>query len=192
MLTGWRALCRLTNGTETYFCDDGPPPVISFDLKCGHGHSFEGWFADSATFAAQTTARDLTCPLCGDADITKALMTPNFVAGRSQRRAPSPAETERAEPVAARADQATAPAVATVPGRDETAQLLGKLAELREQVEKNCDYVGNRFADEARKIHYGETEQHNIYGETTPEDADELREEGIEFGVLPWPTQKPS
>ncbi len=166
--------------------------MISFDLKCGQGHTFEGWFADSDAFAAQTAAHELTCPLCGDSDITKALMTPNFVAGRSRRRAPPQVETESAEPASATPDSTTQTAVVTDPGREATAQLLGKLAELRAEVEKNCDYVGNKFAEEARKIHYGETEQHNIFGETTPEDADELHEEGIEFGVLPWPTHKPS
>jgi hypothetical protein len=166
--------------------------VISFDLKCGQGHSFEGWFSDGAAFTAQTGAREITCPLCGDSDIAKALMAPNFVAGRSQRAAPPEVESESPAPAVATPDDATQTAVATVPGRPETAQLLSKLAELRDEVEKNCDYVGNKFADEARKIYYGETEQHNIYGETTPEDAEELRDEGIEFGVLPWPKHRSS
>jgi hypothetical protein len=159
--------------------------VISFDLKCARDHAFEGWFADSAAYAAQVEAGEVTCPLCGDREITKALMAPNFRAGRAPRLAPP-------EATAPTPDGATETVVATTPGSSETASLMHKLTELRDEVEKNCDYVGNQFAEEARKIHYGETEQHNIYGETTAKDAHELREEGIEFGVLPWPKSKHS
>ncbi len=63
------------------------------------------------------------------------------------------------------------------------------LRKLRREVEANCDYVGNRFAEEARKIHYGETEPRNIYGETTPEEASALKEEGVEFASIPWVQQ---
>ena len=138
--------------------------MIAFDLKCGDDHEFEAWFRDGAAYDSLRKARRVTCPECGSAKIEKALMTPNVAAGRDR--------DQMRRRAAQRAHQ--------------------HLKNVREFVEKNADNVGDGFAEEARKMHYGETEQHNSFGETTPEDADELHEEGIEFGVLPWPTHKPS
>ena len=130
--------------------------MILFALRCTSGHEFDGWFRDGETFEAQQQAGEIACPECGDAHIEKALMAPNI--GRSHKNRP-----------------ALSPA-----------QMRAALVELRRQVETNCDYVGERFAEEARKIHYGEVDPHGIYGEASAEESQELSEEGISFGRIPW------
>ncbi len=160
--------------------------MIVFDLKCGHGHPFEGWFADSDTFAGQQKAGEVVCPVCGDTHVDKALMMPNVRTGKARPEKEVPADTEGP------GESTGVPSPATKGDYEQTAKLLQAMKKLRGEVEKNCDYVGKKFAEEARKIHYGEVEQHNIYGETSPEEAQALNEEGVEFGVLPWPNRKDS
>jgi hypothetical protein len=130
--------------------------MIRFTLRCNAEHEFEGWFRNGDVFEAQQQAGEIACPTCGDNRIEKALMAPNI--GRSHKNVP-----------------ALSPA-----------QMRAALLELRRQVETKCDYVGERFAEEARKIHYGEADPHGIYGEATAEESRELTEEGIEFGRVPW------
>ncbi|MEX2616884.1 MAG: DUF1178 family protein [Alphaproteobacteria bacterium] len=133
--------------------------MISFNLRCAKDHVFEAWFKDSASYDEQVKRKALSCPSCGGTTIEKGVMAPNISRGSGRRKSdnmPSPA------------------------------QLRAALLELRTVVEKNCDYVGSEFPEEARKIHYGETDQRNIYGEATAEEATELAEEGIEFGRIPW------
>ena len=130
--------------------------MIRFTLRCSAEHEFEGWFRSGEAFEAQQKAAEIACPECGDARIEKALMAPNI--GRSHKNLPAPSP----------------------------AQMRAALLELRRQVETNCDYVGPRFAEEARKMHYGEADPHGIYGEATAEESKELTEEGITFGRIPW------
>lgn len=130
--------------------------MILFTLRCASGHEFEAWFRDGEGFETQQKAGGITCPHCGDSQVEKAVMAPNIA--RSRRNAP---------PIS-------------------PAQMRASLLELRRQVESNCDYVGPRFAEEARRIHYGETDAHAIYGEATSEESQSLSEEGIEFGRIPW------
>jgi hypothetical protein len=130
--------------------------MILFTLRCAAGHEFDGWFRDGDGFEAQQQAGEIACPECGDAKVEKALMAPNI--GRSHKKSPAISPT----------------------------QLHAALVELRRQVEANCDYVGERFAEEARKIHYGESDPHGIYGEATAEESHELAEEGISVGRIPW------
>ena len=130
--------------------------MILFTLRCSSGHEFEAWFRDGAGFEAQQQAGEIACPDCRDTQVEKALMAPNI--GRSHKNVP-----------------ALSPA-----------QMRAALLELKRQVETNCDYVGERFAEEARKIHYGEVDPHGIYGEATPEESRELNDEGISFGRIPW------
>jgi hypothetical protein len=134
--------------------------MISFNLRCGKDHVFEAWFKDGKSYDRQAKQGRVACPVCGDNKVAKAPMAPNIAAGVS--RAPA-------------ADQAS-----------RAAELRATLSKLRESVEKNCDYVGDTFAEEARKIHYKESEQRNIYGEATDQEAESLQEEGIEFGRIPW------
>lgn len=132
--------------------------MIHYQLRCRANHSFEGWFRDSATFEKQAAAREIACPSCDDTDIDRAPMAPRLV--KSQDLAQSPAPS----PAAVREF----------------------LKSVRRTVEANGENVGDRFAEEARKIHYGETEARNIYGGATAEEATGLKEEGIEFGQIPW------
>lgn len=152
--------------------------MILFDLQCGKGHVFEGWFRDNAAYDAQEKARKVACPVCGDTGVRKAIMAPRIGKGRSSAADAAPAP----EPVATEAPKP----VAKMAAEQQAKELRRKLSELRKLVEANCDYVGPRFAEEARRIHYGETEHRNIYGEASKEEAKALSDEGVEFGSIPW------
>ncbi len=146
--------------------------MIHYQLRCGHEHGFDGWFRDSATFDAQAQAGQIACPQCGDTEVHRGLMTPAVPKKR------------RARPAPVTIDQAGQPATsksAVLPDAVRAA-----LQRLRAEVESRCDYVGPAFADEARRIHNGESTRTGIYGETTPEQAEALAEEGIEVARIPW------
>jgi hypothetical protein len=130
--------------------------MIRFSLRCAVGHEFEGWFRNGEGYEAQQKAGEIACPECGDTGVEKALMAPRI--GRSRDAGPpmSPA------------------------------QLRTALVELRRQVESHCDYVGPQFAEEARRIHYGESDPRGIYGEATEAESRELADEGVKFGRIPW------
>ena len=150
--------------------------MILFDLKCGKGHVFEAWFRDGATAEKQIAGRKIACPSCGTAKVQKAPMAPRI--GKSGK--PAAAESSTAEPSQPQG------VVMTKEMASKAVQLRKELGELRKKIEANCDYVGGQFAEEARKIHYGETEARGIYGETSEEQARELSDEGIEFSRVPW------
>jgi hypothetical protein len=148
--------------------------MILFALKCTADHRFEAWFRDGAAYEAQSAAGTISCPVCGDSAVTKAPMAPRIARSRSgqpQDGAPPATPPQGAEGKAPQEVQA---------------EVLRQLAELRRTVEQNCDYVGERFAEEARRIHYGETDPRGIYGEATHRDIEELREEGVTFHRIPW------
>ena len=157
--------------------------MIKYTLRCSKDHRFDSWFRDSSTYERQEKRGLLECPACGDHKVERALVAPNVAAKGNQRRARRPA----APPVEAGAEAPAAPAnaVATAPP-NMPPELRKVLLELRGHVEENCDYVGDKFAEEARKIHYGETDKRGIYGETSDDEAAALADEGIEFGRLPW------
>jgi len=134
--------------------------MIVFELKCGTGHRFEAWFKDGAAYEAQAVEGSIACPVCGDAHVAKAPMAPRIGKGSAADKA------ER--------------------NREIQTEAREKLAQLRTEVEKNFDYVGERFAEEARRIHYGEVDPRAIYGETTDNEAAELTEEGVGFQRIPW------
>ena len=150
--------------------------MILFDLKCGKGHVFEAWFRDGTTAEKQIAGRKIACPSCGTAKVQKAPMAPRI--GKSGK--PAAAESSTAEPSQPQG------AVMTKEMAGKAAELRKELGELRKKIEANCDYVGGKFAEEARKIHYGETEARGIYGETSEDQARELNDEGIEFSRVPW------
>ncbi|OSQ45673.1 DUF1178 family protein [Thalassospira alkalitolerans] len=137
--------------------------MILFQLKCEHDHEFEGWFKDGATYEAQSASGELSCPHCGTVNVGKALMAPRL---RTSRQKDEAAEKSRQVAMV----EATKAAV----------------AEIRKQVEGNCEHVGKKFAEEARKIHYGETEKRGIYGEASLKETAELIDEGIDVHALPW------
>ena len=150
--------------------------MILFDLKCRKGHVFEAWFRDGATAEKQIAGRKIACPSCGTAKVAKAPMAPRI--GKGGR----PAMVESGTP---KPNQPQG-AVMTKEMASKAVELRKELGELRKKIEANCDYVGGQFAEEARKIHYGETEARGIYGETSEEQARELTDEGIEFSRVPW------
>lgn len=143
--------------------------MILYELKCSSGHEFEAWFRDSATYDVQAAEGDVACPYCGDTHVSKAPMAPNIATHSSDAPAEGKAE-DRARHVAE--------------------QILQAVDRLRRHVEDECDYVGNQFAEEARRIHYGESDERGIYGEGTEDDARDMEEEGIEFYRLPTGIRK--
>lgn len=145
--------------------------MIRYDLKCAEGHEFESWFASSAAYDKLAAAGMVTCSLCGSDKVEKALMAPRVPAKGNARTSSAPSDSEPEAPVL------SAPAGAEV---EKT------LAAMRAEVEKNSDYVGNKFATEARKMHVGDTEARAIYGEATLSDAKSLIEDGVPVAPLPF------
>ena len=168
--------------------------MIVFDLKCKKEHVFEAWFRDSAAYAEQVEAGVVRCPVCGSSQVEKALMAPNVTTRRQNKESAtaSPAVNAPAPggPVSPPAPPAkmspAAGSVTTNADVEKVIEVMQALKELRENVERECDYVGSDFAEEARKIHYGEREPRGIYGESSDEDAKALEEEGVEFARVPW------
>ncbi len=142
--------------------------MISYQLKCSTGHEFEAWFRSSESYDEQRVSGDVSCPLCGDPEVMKAIMAPALATGRNSD-VPVTHE-ERASEVAR--------------------EVLEAVGKLREHVEENCDYVGEDFADEARRIHNGEAEERGIYGEANSEESESLDEDGIEYFRLPTPPRR--
>ena len=140
--------------------------MIVYQLQCTKGHEFEAWFRDSATYEVQAKDGDVVCPFCGDTDVGKAIMAPNI-------------STSKAGPKDAVLNSAEARA------QEVAEKILEAVGEIREPVEANCDDVGENFAEEARRIHYGEAEERGIHGHATDEEAEDLDDEGIEFYRLP-------
>jgi hypothetical protein len=152
--------------------------MIRYTLRCDHGHGFESWFQNSSAYDSQVKRKLVSCPACGSAKVEKAIMAPQI--GKKKGRAPAPAV-------------AAAPSAATETGSDtstplmmaQEAELRAKIKELRDHVTKNADNVGEKFPDEARKMHYGDIEHRPIYGEASPDEARSLIDEGIEVSPLP-------
>ncbi len=145
--------------------------MIHYQLRCSASHTFDGWFRDSAAFDIQAQQGLVSCPACGDTTVNRALMAPRIAKSGTvvdPSGAPEPAPT---------------PEKAGVAVPDHVRAMLQKL---RADVERNCDYVGPGFAEEARRIHRGESDKRGIYGESTPEQAEALADEGIEVARIPW------
>ncbi|MEQ8283623.1 MAG: DUF1178 family protein [Parvibaculum sp.] len=137
--------------------------MIRYSLLCAQEHEFDGWFPSSTGFEAQAASGEVRCPVCGSAEVRKALMAPRL--GRGTKKA-----AKRSE-------------ISAVP--DPAQKMNMMMLALKKHVEENCDYVGDRFAEEARRIHYGETDRREIYGEATLDEARDLIEEGVEVAPLP-------
>jgi hypothetical protein len=157
--------------------------MIRYTLRCEREHSFESWFQDSAAYDSQAKRKLISCPLCDSVKVEKAIMAPRIV-GKKGR--------ERAEPAAAPVPAPAAEAPAPAPNAGATPLLMAqerelraKLKELRDHIVKNADNVGERFATEARAMHYGDKEHRPIYGEASPDEAKSLIDEGIEVSPLP-------
>ena len=146
------------------------------DLRCGAGHGFEGWFASEEDYGSQRERGLLDCPLCGNADVTRLPSAPrlNLSGASSPGHAHAPAR-ERAP--------GDAPATSVAAGGEAAQRFMDAVGELL----ANTEDVGSRFAEEARRIHYGESESKAIRGQTTPEERESLADEGIEVFTLPSP-----
>lgn len=156
--------------------------MIKYALQCAQGHGFEAWFRDSTAFDSQAAADELACPACGSTDVRKGVMAPRI----GKAKADASAVRRVAASQASDANGSTEEAVAVTKPSPDQAQLRSKLLELRGAIEASCDHVGPAFAEEARKIHYGESAPRGIYGETSRDEAQALAEEGIEVAQVPW------
>lgn len=136
--------------------------MIRFSLECDAGHAFEGWFGSNDDFETQSRRGLVECPSCASRKVGKALMTPGVVTSRSREAAPV--------------------ALALDPER---AEMMAKLREMAKAVRANADHVGPAFAEEARKIHFGEAPGRAIYGEASPDEVDALLEDGVPVAPLP-------
>ena len=169
--------------------------MIRFALRCQDGHEFEGWFRNGDTYERQAKRGEVRCPNCGSVKVTKAIMAPAIArhGRRTQIEAPAAAAAKDPAPATAPAAGEAGPKPPAAPEPTEM-HVAGKmreaLREMRRYIEKNAEYVGPRFADEARKMHKGESHERSIYGEASDEDAAALEDEGIEFGRIPWPKHR--
>jgi hypothetical protein len=143
--------------------------MIVYELRCSTGHGFEAWFRNSEAYDQQHAAHQISCPICGIEDVSKAPMAPRIGRSKSESRETAPTKT---------APQEMNP--------EQMRVVMSKIAELNQHIASTCDYVGKEFPEEARKIHYGEAAHREIYGEASPTEAAELRDEGIAVAAVPW------
>jgi hypothetical protein len=148
--------------------------MIRYRLKCKKGHEFDAWFASSAAYEKQAKGKQLSCAKCGSTQVAKALMAPKLTK-RSATKQGAARET-------ARVREAAKPETHRLAAHGE---LMAAMRKLRTEIEAKSEYVGPRFPDEARKIHYEEAPARGIHGEATADEAKALSEEGIEFFPLP-------
>jgi len=140
--------------------------MIKYDLKCDNAHIFEAWFQNGSAYDDQSAKGIVICAICGSNHVSKAPMAPSV-----PKKGTTTASVASQDPS---------------PDTQQMAVAMSAMRELKKSVEENCDYVGPKFAEEARKIHYGETEKRGIYGEATAEESGELRDEGVEVAEIPW------
>jgi hypothetical protein len=149
--------------------------MIRYQLNCAEGHTFEAWFSSSKGYDAQVRRKQVMCPVCGTSEVKKAIMSPRVARkGRKQR----PVSDEApAAPLPARQPQHML--------NGEQRKLLNQMRQLRDEMLAKSDYVGPRFAEEARRIHNEEAPARGIHGEATPEEVAELKEEGVDIYPVP-------
>ena len=165
--------------------------MIVFDLQCmAGGHRFEGWFGSSEDYAAQAARGLLTCPVCGDAEVGKAVMAP--AVGRKSNQL-TPAARPAPPSVVTPAAPSSAPAAArpTPPLPPEAVAMLKAVAQAQAEALRHSTWVGDTFADDARAMHYGDKDVAPIHGKATPEEARELLDEGIAVAPLLIPVVPP-
>ena len=154
--------------------------MIHYNLRCKKGHAFESWFQSSSAYEIQEKRKLVNCPVCGSSDVARAIMAPRVVSKKGRDKAPT-----EPLPVPAPATEVMPPASPTPLLMTQERELRTKLKELRDHIVKNADNVGERFPNEARKMHYGDIEHRPIYGEASPDEAKALIDEGVE--VMPIP-----
>jgi hypothetical protein len=149
--------------------------MIRYSLRCEAGHEFESWFQSSSVYEQQEKRKLVNCPACGSAKVERAIMAPQIVSKKGR---------DSAAPAPAASTDVTAPTSTPLMMAQER-ELRAKLKELRDHIVKNADNVGERFPNEARKMHYGDIEHRPIYGEASPDEARALIDEGVEVSPLP-------
>lgn len=149
--------------------------MIVFDLCCPEGHRFEGWFGSSADFASQSERGLVSCPQCGSSEVIKAPMAP-AVPRKGNQQSPAPAQEQ--------------PVAGGKPS-PEMLKAMEKLAAMQAEALKGSDWVGGKFAEESRAMHYGESEARAIHGQATLKEAKDLHDEGIAVAPLPFPVAPP-
>jgi hypothetical protein len=154
--------------------------MIRYNLRCERGHAFESWFQSSAAYETQEKRKLVNCPACGSAKVERAIMAPQIVSQKGR----ASAEPAPAAATATTTTEVTTPASTPLLMAQER-ELRAKLKELRDHIVKNADNVGERFPNEARKMHYGDIEHRPIYGEASPDEARALIDEGVEVSPLP-------
>ncbi len=152
--------------------------MIHYSLRCERGHAFESWFQSSAAYESQEKRKLVSCPSCGSVKVERAIMAPQIISKKG-REAAVPMPVASAAPSEVIATGSTPLLMA------QERELRTKLKELRDHIVKNADNVGERFPNEARKMHYGDIEHRPIYGEASPDEARALIDEGVEVSPLP-------
>ena len=150
--------------------------MIVYDLACEEGHRFEGWFGSSADYDDQRARGLLMCPSCGSAQVAKAPMAPAVPAKGNQRQEVLPPESRP---------------MANTPMPPEVQKALAALAKAQAEALKNSTWVGDKFAEETRKMHYGERDEAPIHGQASLAEAKALIEEGVPVAPLPFPVAPP-
>ncbi|PCD02683.1 hypothetical protein COC42_14955 [Sphingomonas spermidinifaciens] len=146
--------------------------MIVFDLRCGHGHVFEAWFGSSAAYEEQRAGGLVECPMCGSAEIEKAVMAPNVGAKGNQRAA-----------VPAKGDEAPSP--------EAIKAALAAMAAAQAKALEKSQWVGTAFADQARAMHVGDAPEAPIHGQASLAEAKALAEEGVPIAPLLFPVVPP-
>ena len=139
--------------------------MIKFSLACETGHEFDGWFGSSEDYETQQKRGLIACPVCDTTKVSKSLMAPSVSTARKK--------------------ESRNQAIAVATAHHAKTEMMAKLREIRDEITKNADNVGEKFPEEARKIHYGESEKRAIYGEAGLQDVKELVDEGVEIAPLP-------
>jgi hypothetical protein len=154
--------------------------MIHYNLRCAKGHAFESWFQSSSAYEAQEKRKLVSCPVCGSTKVERAIMAPRILSKKGR-------DTTASDqlPVPAPAAEVVSPSSPTPLLMAQEAELRTKLKELRDHIVKNADNVGEKFPNEARKMHYGDIEHRPIYGEASPDEAKALIDEGVEVMPLP-------
>ncbi|MFH1343107.1 MAG: DUF1178 family protein [Pseudomonadota bacterium] len=153
--------------------------MIRYSLHCDRGHTFESWFQSSSAYESQEKRKLVNCPVCGSAKVERAIMAPQIVSKKGRGSQGSNDVPAPAQPTEVAAPGSTPLLMA------QERELRAKLKELRDHIVRNADNVGERFPNEARKMHYGDIEHRPIYGEASPEEARSLIDEGVEVSPLP-------
>jgi len=159
--------------------------MILYELKCSKNHTFEAWFKDSSTYDEQAKCGDISCPVCSDTSIEKAIMAPRISSSTRKK------GIEHEQPINKNTNSNNTNMLFNKDSNNKIAERIRESSEkVQKYIEENCENVGENFAEEARAIHYGETKKRNIYGEATHSEVSDLVEEDIPISSIPWKKNK--